>query len=163
MMNRRRFFVLGTQLSGAVVAAFLGVPIVGWLLRPLFSPRPVVWRRVGRIGDIPVEQPVVMRVSFPPQPPPESWSDVPDTWIVFVVRYRDNSLKVFSNICTHMQCPVRWEPAIFQFVCPCHGGLYSIQGVNVGGPPPAPLPQWVHRIDPDGTLYVSNRLGKQLP
>jgi menaquinol-cytochrome c reductase iron-sulfur subunit len=159
--TRRRFLVLGTQLSGAVVAAFLGVPIVGWLLWPLFHPRQTLWRRVGPIDGLPVERPVTRRVSFPPQP--QSWSSTQDTWIVFLVRYRSGEIRVFSNICTHMQCPVRWEPAIGQFLCPCHGGLYDIFGNNVGGPPPKPLPQWVHRIGPDGTLYLKDELDEEMP
>jgi menaquinol-cytochrome c reductase iron-sulfur subunit len=160
-VGRRRFLVLGTQLSGAVVALLLGVPIVGWALRPLLSARQDVWRSLGRLGDLPVEQPVTMEVSFPPQP--QSWSSVEDRWIVFVVRYRDGSVRTLSNICTHMQCGVRWEQRLGQFLCPCHGGLYSIQGDNVGGPPPKPLPQWVHRIEPDGTVLLKNQLDEDLP
>jgi nitrite reductase/ring-hydroxylating ferredoxin subunit len=160
-MTRRGFLRLGTQLSGALVGAFLGVPIVGWALRPLFSARQDVWHSIGRIGDIPVDEPVTMRVSFPPQP--QSWSQQEDQWIVFIVRYRDGSLRFFSNVCTHMQCPVRWEAGISQFLCPCHGGLYTITGENVGGPPPAPLPQWVHRVDRDGTVYLKNQLSEPLP
>jgi quinol---cytochrome c reductase iron-sulfur subunit, bacillus type len=160
-MTRRRLLVLGTQLSGGLVAAFLAVPIVGWALRPLFDTRRDVWRSIGRIGDLPVEQPVIMRVRFPPQP--QSWSTTEDEWIVFVVRYRDGSIRTFSNICTHMQCGVRWQPSIGQFLCPCHGGLYSITGANLGGPPPRPLAQWVHRIEPDGTVMLMNQLDEDMP
>jgi len=71
-------------------------------------------------------------------------------------------VRVFSNICSHMQCPVRWEPTLKLFLCPCHGGLYDLRGVNVGGPPPKPLPQWQHRVDRDGILYVTNRLTEQI-
>lgn len=160
-VTRRRLLLLGTQLSGAAVAVFLGVPIVGWALRPLFEQRETVWRNLGKLGDLPVEEPVTLHVDFPPQP--QSWSQETDTWIVFVVRYRDGSIKTFSNICTHMQCPVRWEARVSQFLCPCHGGLYGIGGDNRGGPPPKPLPQWVHRVDADGTLWVQNQLNEALP
>lgn len=160
-MTRRRLLVLGTQLSGGLVAAFLGVPIVGWALRPLFDTRRDVWRSIGRLGDLPVEQPVAMRVGFPPQP--QSWSSHEDQWVVYVVRYRDGSIRTFSNICTHMQCGVRWQASIGQFLCPCHGGLYAITGANVGGPPPRPLPRWVHRIEPDGTVMLKNQLDEDLP
>ena len=159
--TRRRLLVLGTQLSGGLVAAFLGVPIVGWALRPLFDTRRDVWRSIGRLGDLPVEQPVAMRVGFPPQP--QSWSSQEDQWVVYVVRYRDGSIRTFSNICTHMQCGVRWQASIGQFLCPCHGGLYAITGANVGGPPPRPLPRWVHRIEPDGTVMLKNQLDEDLP
>jgi Rieske Fe-S protein len=84
--------------------------------------------------------------------------DVPAA--VYVVRFADG-YRVFSNICSHMQCPVRWETALRQFLCPCHGGLYDIRGRNTGGPPPKPLPEYVHRIDA-GRLYVSNELTESI-
>ena len=160
-VTRRRFAILGTQAAGAVVAAMLGVPIVGWLLNPLFRRQePIVWRRLGPIGDLPVQVPTKFSVRFPSQ---NAWVVPEDSWIVYVVRYRDGSLRTFSNVCTHMQCPVRWEPSTQQFLCPCHGGLYDIDGHNVGGPPPQPLPQWEHRVDGQGVVYVSNRFSEQLP
>jgi Rieske Fe-S protein len=61
-----------------------------------------------------------------------------------------------------MNCPVHWDDALRQFLCPCHGGLYDIKGQNIGGPPPLPLPQYVHRID-GTTLYVENKYTEPLP
>ena len=42
------------------------------------------------------------------------------------------------------------------------GGLYDINGQNIGGPPPKPLPQYVHRLD-GTTLYVENKYTEPLP
>jgi Rieske Fe-S protein len=65
-----------------------------------------------------------------------------------------------------MQCNVHWEPRLSFFVCPCHGGLYTITGANAGGPPPLPLSQWVHRITTDSTgrriLQIANRLEESI-
>jgi menaquinol-cytochrome c reductase iron-sulfur subunit len=161
-ISRRRFNLLGTQAAGAaIVSAFLA-PIVGWTLSPLFQPRPTyVWRSIGRVNDIPLLTPTARSVEFPHSS--QAWTPELDRWIVYVVRYPGGTLRTFSNICTHMQCPVRWEPAIGQFLCPCHGGLYNIYGTNVGGPPPLPLPRWIHRIEPDGTVMVQDRLDEELP
>ena len=102
-------------------------------------------------------------VDFPTQ---DSWNVPESRFAVYVVRHRDGSLDAFSNICSHMQCPVRWEPPLGQFLCPCHGGLYDMDGLNVGGPPPSPLPQWVHRIvrDPSGrsVLKVQNQFDENI-
>lgn len=46
----------------------------------------------------------------------------------------------FSAICTHLGCVVRWLPDKKEFLCPCHGGRYSVDGKVLGGPPPKPLP-----------------------
>ena len=60
-----------------------------------------------------------------------------------------------------MSWDVRWQANLGQFECPCHGGLYTIDGQNVGGPPPKPLPQYVHRTE-RGVVYVANRLQEQI-
>ena len=150
-LSRRQFDLLGTQVAGAVVAVLLGIPIVGFLISPLFRREEAVWRKVGDISAVPEAQPTKFEVSFPQQ----AWTTSDIKAAVYVVK-RNGSYKVFSNVCTHMQCPVRWESALSQFLCPCHGGLYDMNGANVGGPPPKPLPQFVHRID-GTTLYVQNR------
>jgi Rieske Fe-S protein len=85
--------------------------------------------------------------------------------VVYVTKYQ-GQLYAFCNICSHMQCDVHWEPSLSLFECPCHGGLYAITGRNVGGPPPQPLSQWVHRVyvDAQGKHYlqIANRLQEQI-
>lgn len=160
-MTRRKFAVLLTQLGGVAVTAMWGVPIVGWVVNPLIRDKQdVVWSRLGPVTDLEPGMPTRFDVAFPPQ---VTWNVPREYWIVYAVRYNDGSFKTFSNICTHMQCPVRWESAIGQFLCPCHGGLYDVQGTNIGGPPPQPLPEWQHSIDGNGVVWVSNRLSEQLP
>lgn len=55
--------------------------------------------------------------------------------------------------CTHRGCPVNWEASSKQFVCPCHGGVYNAQGVNISGPPPSPLATLKTQVKA-GTLYA---------
>jgi menaquinol-cytochrome c reductase iron-sulfur subunit len=155
-LSRRQFGVLGTQVSGAVVAVLLGIPIVGFLLSPLFRRQDVVWRKVGDIATVPDAAPTKFEVAFPQ----DVWTTAEENLAVYVVKSGAQT-RVFSNVCSHMQCPVRWDPALHQFLCPCHGGLYDINGLNVGGPPPKPLPQYVHRID-GTTLFVQNRFTEEI-
>src|SRR2546429_1556374 len=69
---------------------------------------------------------------------------------------KNTDYRIFSNVCTHMECPVRWEDSLRQFLCPCHGGLYDLNGNNVGGLPPKPLQQYVHQVE-GTTLFIQNR------
>jgi len=48
-------------------------------------------------------------------------------------------LTAFSSVCSHLGCIVDWDSQKEEFVCPCHGGRYDINGNVIGGPPPAPL------------------------
>jgi len=157
-MSRRRFAVWGTTVSGALVSLLLGVPILGYLASPLLrrSERDVE-RMVGYVGDIPEGQPARYEVLFPQN----AWPVPEQAHTVYVVRH-GGQFDVFSNTCTHMQCPVRFQKDLNQFLCPCHGGLYDLSGKNVGGPPPLPLPRYISRIDERGVLYVINRLNEQI-
>ncbi|HID38887.1 MAG TPA: Rieske (2Fe-2S) protein [Calditrichaeota bacterium] len=60
---------------------------------------------------------------------------------VYVVRL-DDGYKVFSGVCTHLGCIVRWEEQKGRFYCPCHQGIFSKTGEVLGGPPPRPLDEF---------------------
>jgi menaquinol-cytochrome c reductase iron-sulfur subunit len=155
--SRRQFARAGTFVAGGVVGVSLLVPIVGFLASPLFGPgRPLVERRLGDVGDLANREPRRFVVDFPEG----AWGTQELPYGVWVVRF-GSRLKVFSNICTHMQCAVRYEPRLRQFLCPCHGGLYDLEGTNVGGPPPRPLPEYEHRLQ-GSVLFVRNRLTERI-
>jgi len=71
---------------------------------------------------------------------------------VFIVNHKDR-LFALSPVCTHLGCLVNWNYLKEQFLCPCHGGRYDIQGNVVGGPPPRPLTRLPMKIK-DKQVYV---------
>ena len=50
--------------------------------------------------------------------------------------------KALSAVCTHLGCLVGWDQARGQIVCPCHGGVFNVEGRVVSGPPPKALPSY---------------------
>lgn len=56
----------------------------------------------------------------------------------FIVRNEDGLLALWQK-CTHLGCAVPWEAKENQFHCPCHGSLFSSEGVVQGGPAPRPM------------------------
>ena len=81
-----------------------------------------------------------------------------------------SQLNVLSNSCAHLGCPVRWFSEKQLFLCPCHGGLYDINGGWVGGPPPRGMYRYTDaEIRENGKLYVRHKydiepgLDKQQP
>ena len=81
-----------------------------------------------------------------------------------------SKLNVLSNSCAHLGCPVRWMSDKKLYLCPCHGGLYDINGGWVGGPPPRGMYRYTDaEIREDGKLYVRHKfdiepgLDKQQP
>jgi menaquinol-cytochrome c reductase iron-sulfur subunit len=145
-MSRRRFLRLGTNLGAGLITLMLSIPAIGFLVSPLVQRRSVTWVRVGAIDEVPIGVPTPFVVAMPIGEGPPT----PDVdRVVYVVKTSDNRLLALSNTCTHMQCNVHWDDGRGQFLCPCHGGLYDMQGRNTGGPPPSPLPQWIHRTSVD--------------
>lgn len=54
----------------------------------------------------------------------------------------NGKLHALSLICTHLGCIVNWHPEENRLICPCHAGIYDINGAVLGGPPPRPLPSF---------------------
>jgi cytochrome b6-f complex iron-sulfur subunit len=56
-----------------------------------------------------------------------------------IVRKMSGELIALSAVCTHLGCIVQWQKDKQDFLCPCHGGKYTEDGVVISGPPPRPL------------------------
>ena len=56
----------------------------------------------------------------------------------WLIRETSGAFRAFSAVCTHAGCVVGVGGG--QFICPCHGGSYSLStGAVLGGPPPSGL------------------------
>ena len=59
-----------------------------------------------------------------------------------LVRLSTTRYAAYSQKCTHLGCPVLFEPDLGQLRCPCHEGFFSAQdGRVLAGPPQRPLPR----------------------
>lgn len=56
-----------------------------------------------------------------------------------VVHKKDGGFVALSAVCTHLGCIVQWERDKQAFLCPCHAGHYTADGIVTAGPPPKPL------------------------
>ena len=52
------------------------------------------------------------------------------------------SVRAFSAVCTHLGCTVQYRPDMQKIWCACHNGVYDLNGKNIAGPPPRPLPRY---------------------
>ena len=59
----------------------------------------------------------------------------------------------FSAICTHLGCVVDWNSEKKEILCPCHAGVFDLQGKVVSGPPPRPLPSYAIRVT-NGKVFL---------
>ena len=56
-----------------------------------------------------------------------------------------------SAICTHQGCTVLPDDA--QLHCPCHGSTFDLEGKNVSGPAPKPLPSFAVLVE-NGAVFA---------
>lgn len=60
----------------------------------------------------------------------------------------------YDRRCTHLLCPVLWEPGLDRLVCPCHDGHFNARtGQVLFGPPRRPLPV-IDVAVRDGVVYA---------
>lgn len=148
--GRRRFLEAVGVLAGGLGAAVAAVPIIGFVLGPMFGRRRTAWRRVGTIDQFPVGQTLPVRFDAVSE---ESWAGVSARTAAWLRHEPGGRLLAFSVNCTHLGCPVRWEPDANLFMCPCHGGVYYSNGEVAGGPPPRPLARYPVRLR-DGVVEI---------
>lgn len=86
---------------------------------------------------------------------------------VWIVRRTDQGrdrIFVLRAACTHLGCTTQWDPSLRQFVCPCHGSAFSLNGSRLRGPATRALDRCAIRLTKEGFVEIApNRLlrGKQ--
>ncbi len=146
-VTRRDFlFKLGLGLN-AIAAAFVGIPIVGYIASALFKPKAQqAWIALGEIAQFP---PGETRLASYRNPFTTPWDGATADIPCWVRRKPDGDFQVFAINCAHLGCPVRWFPQSGLFMCPCHGGVYYEDGSRASGPPPRGLFEYAVRVRRD--------------
>lgn len=130
--TRRRFldWLLGTTVGGLAASVFY--PVVSYLIPP------------------PSREAATNSVSLNVDP-----KDVaPNSGQIFkfgrepgiLIRTPSGELRAFSAVCTHLACTVQYRDDLSHIWCACHNGHYDLNGVNIAGPPPRPLPEYALRV-----------------
>ncbi len=146
--GRRQFLSRLSLVLGAIGAALVAVPSIGFLLGLRGTPR--IWRSVGRLEKFQIGSTVEVSFVDPSSLP---WSGVTAKTAAWLHRVSAQEFVAFSMYCTHLGCPVRWLPDADLFMCPCHGGVYYRDGQVASGPPPRPLFRYPVRVR-NGTVEI---------
>jgi Rieske Fe-S protein len=70
-----------------------------------------------------------------------------------LVRPEQDLVLAFSQKCTHLGCVVYWVDDEREFECPCHEGLFNLEGEPIAGPPDRPLVRIEVEVR-DGTVWA---------
>jgi Rieske Fe-S protein len=149
-VTRRHFMTGTTHAAGIVAAASFALPALGFAIGPIFKEAPHTWESVGPTDMFPDNNYVPTVITLTPgigeagkatvyvrRRNAKLDTDKPDLHTQFIA---------ITSRCAHLGCPVRWVDAAERFICPCHGGVYDLLGVPVGGPPVRPLDRFYTRV-----------------
>jgi menaquinol-cytochrome c reductase iron-sulfur subunit len=156
LRGRRSFLRWLTYGIGALAAAVVTVPFVGYLFGAFRKPK-VQWVPLGMPDTFPINE---TRLAVFDSDLGQPWDGMSARMGVYVRNLgkdekQQHRFLIFANNCAHLGCPVTWFPQSGLFMCPCHGGVYYENGERASGPPPRGLFQCVWQIsDQDGQLEV---------
>jgi menaquinol-cytochrome c reductase iron-sulfur subunit len=148
---RRTFLEWITYGLGAIVAAVVGIPFVGYVAG--IRKNPIAWVSLGSVASFPLNETRLVSFDNPLRLP---WDGIVAQTGVYVRNQgpdQQDQFLVLAMNCAHLGCPVSWFPQSGLFMCPCHGGVYYANGERASGPPPRGLFRCVWRIR-DGQLEV---------
>jgi len=156
-LGRRTLLTYGIFAIGGLIAAAIGIPAIGSFVLPTLRSGKTNFVPAGTTNDF-VGQPKKSEVTVTKR---DGWLELRQKKSVWVVRKSNTDFTVFNGTCVHLGCAFSWQPGQSEFICPCHGGRYSIDGKVLGGPPPRPLDTLNWRIDGNNLLveYQDYRQG----
>jgi Rieske Fe-S protein len=133
-IGRRSFlnWFLGTSL-GALAASIL-YPVLRLLSPPEVPEATTNQIEAGTTNDPELLEKGFRIVRFGAEP-------------VILIRAGEGDFRAFGATCTHLDCIVEFQPDRRRIWCNCHSGEYDLNGRQVAGPPPRPLPPYtVHLV-----------------
>lgn len=143
-ISRRRFLDYSIRGIGAFITAAVALPVVGYVVSPVFARKEAQWIEIGSVNDFKPGEPKSVEFTLFRK---DGWVEVSEKKTVWVVRQSENQFAVFNPRCTHLGCAYSWDAPKKQFLCPCHSGIFDITGKVIGGPPPRPLDTLENKVE----------------
>jgi len=143
--DRRGFRRRAAAALGGLFGVLFGGPAAVTAVAPAFRSGGAAWRQAGAADA--VVPGAAVRILLPVA---AGWEQRARP--VFLVRDGD-AVVALSARCTHSGCTVRFDAPEARFLCPCHGGVFSLTGAPLEGPPKTPLERLATRIV-DGRVEV---------
>ncbi len=123
---RRSFLGVLLGVASAFVGALLAIPVLRYIFYPLTAQSDdSAWTEAGSVAGVPSGQAPLRRTLELKQR--DGWRETASQPVVYIIK-TGGKLKALSAICPHLGCTVPWDPGRNEFVCPCHGGVFSPDG-----------------------------------
>jgi len=100
------------------------------------------WHRLSRVYDL------------SPDSVDGRWVISHGVWIVRRTDQGRDRILVLRAACTHLGCTTQWDPSSRQFICPCHGSAFSLDGSRLRGPATRAMDRCAVRVTSEGFVEI---------
>src|SRR5579872_2042795 len=142
--TRRGFGYAVIYGLGALMGAALAIPAALYLFLPPKTRKQQSWVEAGDLNQLQAGVPQEMtfrRIHA------DGWKIYSEKGTAWVVKTAEGKVIAFSPICTHLGCAYHWDANKAEFVCPCHGSDFAIDGKVLSGPAPRPLDRYEVKVE----------------
>jgi menaquinol-cytochrome c reductase iron-sulfur subunit len=149
-MERRSLLSAVVAAAGAAAAALVFLPAGAYFLSPLRRrPQEGGWIDLGALESFPEATPVLVPYSVEAE---DGWQRRAWPASAWVTR-RGAEAQVFTSVCPHLGCALRFDRGAGTYVCPCHASAFAADGGRLAGPARRGLDPLPHRLEA-GRLLV---------
>lgn len=142
--SRRGFGYAVIYGLGALIGAALAIPTALYLFLPPKTRQQQSWVEAGDIDQLQPGTPQEMtfrRLHV------DGWKIYSEKGTAWVVKTADGKILAFSPVCTHLGCAYHWDAGKSDFLCPCHGSEFALDGTVLAGPAPRPLDRFEIKVE----------------
>lgn len=150
-MGRRSFLTGIIGVVAGAVAALVGLPAIGYIVSPgVKQANEDTWITLGPLSSLTPGVPAGFPFSRAIR---DGWVESSQTGVAYAITHDGQTVRVLSDICTHLSCRMTWHADGQMFVCPCHDGFFDADGKLISGPPPRPMDEFESKIE-DGQIMI---------
>ncbi len=134
--------LIGLFLGGGLLATFASFiyPVLRYFVPPQVADLGVDEVVAAKVGDLKPNASAIFRFGSKPG--------------LLILDADGETYHAVSASCTHLGCTVQYKGDAKEIWCPCHNGVYNMNGANVSGPPPRPLQKFNVHVRGD-QIFVS--------
>lgn len=150
-LTRNDFVKTMVGVLGATMGVVVGLPAIGYLVGPFLKVASSdVWVPLGPLDSYPVGEPTPFSFT---RTKINGWERSTNSYGVYVYRETETDTIVFSNVCTHLACRVKWQDENQVYHCPCHDAEFGPQGEIIQGPQNRPMDRYENKVE-EGILMI---------
>jgi Rieske Fe-S protein len=150
-LTRNDFVKTMVGVLGATMGVVVGLPAIGYLVGPFLKVASSdVWVPLGPLEGYPVGEPTPFSFT---RTKINGWERSTNSYGVYVYRETETDTIVFSNVCTHLACRVKWQDENQVYHCPCHDAEFGPQGEIIQGPQNRPMDRYENKVE-EGILMI---------